>query len=197
MALADAAAAGQWVRVGQLVEAARDKDSEGWLPLHSAVYNFDALAQAFVAHERARLESRDKAVRDAPPPLGLSSWGTAAADLVGRFIDSFPEAVHEREADGGRLPLHLALVARAASTLVERLLRDFPDAVREPTKFGDLPLHLAASYDSAPEVVAKLLEACRGKHKLQLASYVNLSRSDPCVALTTEFPHRGGGPARQ
>ena len=62
-----------------------------------------------------------------------------------------------KDSEGGRLPLHTALVGRATHKVVDTLVKTYPYAVRHRTKDGSLPLHLAAFHGVSHNEVAPIL----------------------------------------
>ena len=62
-----------------------------------------------------------------------------------------------KDSEGGRLPLHMAMVGKATYSVIYTLVKAHPYAVRHRTKDGSLPLHLAAYYGVSHDEVASTL----------------------------------------
>jgi ankyrin repeat protein len=145
-------------------QSLREKDRNGWLPLHFAARHgpFVLVVQLHALHPRAIEAKTDDANSF---PLHLACQRPAPAEIVRHLSEAYPRALREGDAAGKR-PLHIA--AASSSREVVQLVRGaWPPALRERDNNGMLPLHHGASnrLDVAQELGAEWPEAFREKDR--------------------------------
>ena len=79
-----------------------------------------------------------------------------ALKVFNAILNANMEAI-STDSEGGRYPLHNAIVGRASFAIIETLIIMFPNIVKLRTKDGSLPLHLAAYYGVSDSRVAPIL----------------------------------------
>jgi ankyrin repeat protein len=138
-------------------------DSNGDLPLHTALHNGAPLAVVKLLLD-AWPDAALKAGGNSTLPLHCALRASAAPGVVRHIIAAAPTAVRLRETtvrfrEGprGATALHAALSAKPkAPELLFEVLDACPEAVRERDDDGVLPIHLAAA-DWPLVVVERLL----------------------------------------
>jgi Ankyrin repeats (3 copies) len=127
----------------------RERDSNGWLPLHYAVRGMPLeLVRRFVRGWPTALQTATSDTKALPLHLAANS-PYRDAGLLQFLAEAFPPALRARDADG-RLPLHRCVTC-ASSRLdeVQFVGRAFSGAFGEKDANGWLPLHHAAAHTSA------------------------------------------------
>lgn len=109
------------------------------------VYYNEGASPLFMAIENGKWESALEIVEDSPEQVKL--WVLSTGTVETTFNWSLWR----------RLPLHEACRRQAPAWLVAALISAHPLSAREPTQFGELPLHLAVECGASPSVVNLLL----------------------------------------
>ncbi len=137
-------------------EAARVKDTGGFLPLHAAASS--AAAPVVLAVLAAWPEGASKANFSGRLALHLAcSRADADADVITALLSADAKAVREKNCYG-ELPLHAACEKGAPLAVVALLLASHPDALRKKGEDGRLPLYKACRHKGAAQAaVVKLL----------------------------------------
>jgi ankyrin repeat protein len=150
----------------------REKDPDGWLPLHHAVFReapvevVQCLVDGF---EKALQESTDKGWH----PLSIAARHNAPLEVVHFLVSKRPQLL--REASRGFLPLHRA-AGFGSLEVVRCLVGGWEQALHERSCDGKLPVDMALEYNKEhPNVAAWLRAATDGRwveHCLPAASAV-------------------------
>jgi len=160
-------------------DAVREKDDDGWLPLHYAcLYGYsDDVIQLLIECWPMSLHVKTEG---GILPLHLALQPEAKLEAIQMLVHAWPEAVHEHDKDG-RLPLHCACEKGCADDVIQFLAHSWLESCQVPTTTeGDLPLHLACRHQSSAVILFLLNfypQAVRFENKkLQLPLHIACTR---------------------
>jgi ankyrin repeat protein len=129
--------------VSQWPESAQLKDSDGKLPLHDAVCEWQPSVRTLVETWPPSLQVQDDR---GWLPLHHVANSVTPEDVAPYLVERWPESVRVKDVQG-RLPLHLAAAQHGPGMpLVRILVEAGPESVHEPDNNGWLPVHVALSW---------------------------------------------------
>ena len=133
----------------------------GWTALNLAII-YGASAEVIIALLAAWPEGarrRAEAFDCLPLHFAAKHRAASASRVVELILSAHPAAAAEADAEGGRLPLHVAVANTADERSIAVLLAAHPAAAATPDEDGALPLHTAVSSEASAAVVQRLLLA--------------------------------------
>jgi serine/threonine protein kinase len=139
--------------------AARQKDKDGWLPIHLALkdkVSAEIVVKLLALYPEA---SREKSVADPTGrfPLHLACANQAPLSVVSALMNQYPEAVRIKNENNGLLPLQIACGNKSSVEVIKALLAAYPEAAREKNSVGSLSLHLTCQFEASSEAILAVL----------------------------------------
>ena len=133
-------------------------------------------------------DAANAASGDGSVPLHAACYNkNAMLNIVQILIDAAPESVHS-ENNYGHMPLHILCANDnvseiAAVKILKLLIKKYPEALRHIDNDDRLPIQLAASWGTSPEVCSVLIEAYPGSERMT-SSEGELPLHDACFNNT-------------
>eukprot|EP01047_Picozoa_sp_COSAG01_P013301 COSAG01_NODE_620_length_14784_cov_49.916718_6_plen_1557_part_00 len=134
--------------------AAQEEDTNGRLPLHTALMEGAASEVTMKIFHAFPQAAREKSV-DGNLPLHYALQHQAAPGVTMQLLEAYREAAQQEDTDG-RLPLQLALQHEASPGVTRKVLEAHKEATQQK-RDGRLPLHLALEHGAAREVTDRIL----------------------------------------
>ncbi len=168
-----------------------EKDSGGWLPLHTAVsYQAPKEAILFLIDEFPDAV-REKDVKGFLP-LHTVIKKELSQEVIEALIKEYPDAASVRHPYSDTLPLHNAMYQKLSEESILLLLTAYPQAAQEKTIEGRIPFEVCLKNDASEELMLafyKVVSKTRFDGLLPLGIVLtNDSTDDTVLAVLKENP---------
>jgi ankyrin repeat protein len=140
---------GEWVK---------EKDEDGWTPLHLGMQHNapEEVIRLLVEAWAAGVGEKDRHGRT---PLHYGIEHNAPAEVVQILIEGWPEGGKTKDADG-KTPLHYGMVYEAPAETIRLLVDAWSEGVKDKDKDGMTPLHYGMQNNAPVDAIKLLVEAC-------------------------------------